>query len=105
MIEEGKWNFISETLTSMQIQSDRMTKASRAILLTPESPLCEPQAITESLLIKALSRLVGDHLDNIEWFVYECDFGRNAQEAGLKNNMKKINSHDQLRWLIELNCD
>ena len=105
MIDDDKWHFVSGVLIDMQKQSDIFSKATKGLLIAPESPLCEPLAKTEDSLITALSFLIDDNFNNISWFVYECEYGRNPKEAGCKNNMKLIDSHDRLRWLIELDCE
>ncbi len=102
MIDDDKWYFVSGILADMEKQSDIFSAAHSGLMIPPESPLIDPQYKTESLLIAALSFLVGDYYNNIEWYVYECDYGRDAKEAGCPGNMKSIDTHDRLRWLIEI---
>jgi hypothetical protein len=104
-IDNDKWFFVSGVLIDMQIQSDRLDAAMNGLMISPESPIRDPQARTEGLLIAALSFLIGDNFDNISWFIYECNYGCDAKEAGCKDDMRLINSHDRLRWLMELDCE
>ena len=105
MIDEKTWIFVSKMLIDMQIQGDKFRKATEGLLIAPESPLIEPHHVTEGNLIKVLERLIEDDFDKINWFVYECDYGRKPLEAGCENDMRLINSIEKIRWLIELNCN
>lgn len=105
MIDEETWLFVSKILIDMQIQSDKLIKATERLLIAPESPLIEPHYVVEGNLIKVIERLIGDDFDNISWFVYECDYGRKPLEAGCKNDMRSIDSIENIRWLIEQDCN
>lgn len=96
------WNFIEKTLEKMMQQSDILDKATKPLLLCPESPLIECQSVTEDLLISALEMLAGDEFNNISWYVYECDYGREPREAGIEGDMRLIDSPEKLRWLITI---
>jgi len=98
------WYFVSGCLQDLQKEHDILKKATTGLILPPESPLICPFFEVSDMLLKSLSMMINDNDKNIDWFVYECDFGRNPQEAGCKNSMKLIDSHDRLRWLIELDC-
>ena len=104
MIDNNVWFFVSGMLADMEIQSDIVSDATEGLLISPESPLIEPQYKTMQNLITALALIADDYDDSLNWFVHECDFGRKPKEAGCENNMKLIDSHDRLRWLIELDC-
>ena len=101
MITDKTWKFVTNALTIMQQQSDRLDVATDKLLIRPESPLIEPVGIIESQLISALSLLVDDDWENISWYVYENDYGRGGMEAGYDGMMKTIDTHEKLRWLIE----
>lgn len=100
-----KWKFVEESLKILQEQIDKVNTAARAAMIVPESPLWEPAHIIGSKMVQVLSLLVDDHFDNISWFVSECDFGRDAKEAGCTGDMRKIDTCKKLRWLVELNCE
>ena len=102
MIDDDKWLFVSRTLDKMQKQSDRLKTATEGLCISPESPLIECQSWTEVSLIDSLSFLIGDPFDTLSWFIYECDYGRNAKEAGVDGDMRLIDSHDKLRWFIQI---
>ena len=102
MIDDDKWHFVSGVLDRMKIQKYRYYNAIEPLLIPIDSPLVEPFFLQQDLLLDSLSFLVEDYGNHINWFVHECRFGRDAKEAGCKGNMKLIDSHDRLRWLIEL---
>jgi hypothetical protein len=103
IIDNEKWHFVSGSLDQMQKQSDRLRKATKGLFIAPESPLLECQSWTEESLIAALSLLIDDNFELISWFVYECDYGRDPKHAGGSGDMRLIDSHDKLRWIIESN--
>ena len=105
MIDENKWGFVSRVLLSMEGRSDKLAKETDGLLVSPESPLLEPQARNEESLVEALSLLIDDDFDSLGWFVYECDYGRKPKEAGKDVDMRLIDSHERLRWLIELTSE
>jgi len=104
MIDDNRWFFASGILNKMKRQSDRFGEATKGLMIAPESPLLEPMFQLEESLIATLSFLLEDDSDNINWFVYECDYGRSPNRAGRENDMRLIDSLDRLRWLIELGC-
>jgi hypothetical protein len=51
---------------------------------------------------KAVARIVGDTAGWLDWFAYECDFGRRPHEAALKGEkLTTIRTIKQLARLIE----
>lgn len=104
MIKDDTWNFISGVLLQMRDQTDKMREATSSMLIAPESPLVAPCDVLQDCLISTLSLLIDDNFDNLSWFIFECDYGRDPKEAGLKGNMKPIRTVDDLRWLIELSA-
>ena len=99
--KEESWAFVFDALDKMQHQNDRLDAATGGLMIAPESPLLDTQWRTVGVLVDALSMLVDDQSDFISWFVYECDYGRDPKEAGFDENIQLINSHEQLRWLID----
>ena len=55
----------------------------------------------EADYVAAVSLLVGDENNWIEWFVYDNDCGRKGLEAGIKDNLSVIDSVEKLVKLIE----
>ena len=102
MIDDDKWFFVSGTLDAMQKNSERFDNATDGLMIEPESPLVSCLSNSEHNLITALSFLIGDNFNTLNWFVYECDHGRKPMEAGVDGDMRMINSHDRLRWFLEL---
>ncbi len=97
------WDFIEKTLKVLMEQSDRLEDSTKGLLLAPESPITECfNTIAESLIL-SLERLAEDKYHAISWFVFECDFGRDAKEAGLKDGETRlIDSFENLRWLFKI---
>jgi len=104
MTTEENWQFINEALTAMMVLSDEIESAQKPLILNPESPLVEPVWRTQALAVDALEKLIGDKDQNINWFVFECDFGRDSKQAGCKDDMRFIETIDDLRWLCDLEC-
>ena len=50
---------------------------------------------------EAVSEIVGDKSDWIGWYIYDNDCGKNGLEAGHEDNMKSIETIDDLLELIE----
>ena len=105
MISEKNWEFTTKTLKELMKQSDRLLKAANAVKLAPESPLVEAYAIVEDQLIKTLAWLIDDQYENLAWYAYECDYGRDPKKAGYAEAIQLIDSFDKLRWLIEVGQD
>lgn len=104
LINEKKWQHVFAALTEMQKQSARHAIAFDGLQVSPESPLVAPMGELIDLNLQTLSLLIGDTYQSLSWYVYECDYGRSPQEAGCPNDMRRINTHERLRWLIELDC-
>ena len=49
-----------------------------------------------------VSDKVGDDFDSLGWYVYENEYGEKAMEAGVKDDMRKIKTIDDLMWLMEV---
>jgi len=101
---DSQWEFVSGEIDKIMRQIDRFSDATDGLKIAPESPIVEPIYFVKDIAVGALSRLAGDVGDNIGWFVFECDFGRNAKKAGCDGDMRLINNYDMLRWLIDLDC-
>ena len=99
---DDDWTHITETLTSMRAHCARHEAALDGLMIAPESPLCEPYGQIEGLLVASLERIAGDDFDTLNWYVYDCDYGRNPKEAGVFEGMLLIDSLPRLRWLLEV---
>lgn len=100
-INENHWAFVESKLLQMQAQRKRLHDSVELLMLHPESPVYESQHILEQALIDSLEQLIGDANQTIDWFVHETNFGEKAMEAGFQDDMRTINTFEQLRWLIE----
>ena len=102
---DDKWLFVSRCIDDLAKQSDRFDAARDQMMIAPESPLVDPFWQTSEALIQSLSMLVNDNFETLSWFVFECDFGRDPKEAGKEGTTKLIDSHEKLRWIIELDSE
>ncbi len=99
---DDTWLFISKCLSELEKQNDIFEQATNGLMITPESPLIEPFFINLDTTLRSLSFISGDCFDSLSWFVYECNYGRDAKEAGKKDKIRLIDTHKKLRWLIEI---
>ena len=104
MTTDEKWQYIEKTLVKLMLSHDLHYGAVKAAMIEYESPLVEPMWKVQSLLVDALELLIGDEWGNVNWYVTECDFGREPKEAGIEGDMRVIQTVSELRWLIELQC-
>lgn len=72
-----------------------------ALGLHAESPIHQAVWTLQDAYTKAVSKLVGDQGNWLDWFAHENDFGRRAMEAGPTNNMRPISDIDDLIWVME----
>ena len=79
MALDEKWVFVEAALIKLREFSDEFDAAREPLLLAPESPLVEPMWRTQSVLIDTLEKLVGDEYGNVNWYAFECNFGRDAK--------------------------
>ena len=82
----------------VQAQLDALRPA-----LNPD-PGCELYSAIFVLLdvaISATAAAIGDNSEWLEWMVHENDCGRKAYEAGHINDMRKIQSAEDILYLIE----
>ena len=56
----------------------------------------------ESITLRHLCEKMGVTTDAVEWFIFECDYGRNPKEAGVVGDVRKIATVDDLVWLLDL---
>lgn len=100
-IKEETWKFIEETLEKLKENEEYFIQIIDVIDVNPESNLVESFYKNVDLIIDSLSKLINDKENWLEFFVFHCDFGRNKMEAGFKDEIKKIDSFEKLRWIIE----
>ena len=99
---DDDWTHITETLEALRAHADRHDAAVDGLMIAPESPLREPYGQIEGLLLASLERIAGDDFDTLNWYVYDCDHGRNPKEAGQLDDLRLIDSLPRLHWLLEV---
>jgi len=99
---DEEWILVSRSLRNMQEQKGTHDAASGLLMIPADAPLVEPFWNVCDTLLTALSQIAGDDSEWLELFVWDCDFGRKPQEAGIEGDMQLIDSYEQLRWLLEL---
>ncbi len=97
-----KWEYIAGVLIDMRERSEAMRKLMSSLQVDSESPLYEPFCQSEDDLVTTLAMMVDDSFDAINWYIYECDYGRKPKKAGVKGNKRVIKNIDDLRWLVDL---
>jgi hypothetical protein len=102
MTIDDKWNYVAGTLITMRNETDKLEAAIDAVKIDHESLLVTPCDVLQDCLIDALGLLIDNCFDSLEWFIYECDYGRKPKEAGVEGNMRSIKTMEDLRWLMEL---
>ncbi len=102
---DDKWFFISGCLSDLEKQNDIFEGAINGLKIAPESPLIEPFFRNVDTILRSLSFISGDCFESLSWFVYECNYGRDAKEAGKKDKIRLIDTHKKLRWLIEISSE
>jgi hypothetical protein len=100
-VSDADWAFVTKTLDLMKETTQSFTELTRNIQLAPESPLITPIHTLETALMESLGVILKDGVETIEWYIYECSYGDNPMKAGVDKNMRLIDSHDALRWLID----
>lgn len=99
---DEKWQYVEKQLKMLQENKVIFDKALEFIDI--ESQLMQAIFKTEQSFVEALERIVGDHWQWLNWYVYENDYGKNAYEAGHGDNMREIKTLADVRWLLE-GCD
>lgn len=92
-----KW---SETITKADATTERMLEP---LMISPESPLYQMIWMLQSEYTAAVSALVGDESEWLDWFAAENGMGKCGYEADPGNGFKerKIESIEDLVQLIE----
>lgn len=53
---------------------------------------------------EALSVILGDEEEWLEWYAFENKFGKKEYRAGCNDKMRKIKNFEDLLWVIETKC-
>ena len=101
MITAEKWKLVTESLDSMMECADTGRSVADIMMLAPESPIFARNDVVCDKLLAALELLIGDKDETLTWYAYECDYGRNPLLAGLDGDMRPIDTHERLRWLLD----
>ena len=70
--------------------------------------LCGDDPITNTVwqlqtdLTRAYAALLGDAIEQLEWYAADNDMGREGREAGIPGDMRPIRTVEELLWLIEV---
>ena len=109
-ITDEKWQTIVFILDKLHETFNEIYKLCDELNISPESKFFSIHNNTIENVINLIVYYIDENeveyiKSTIDWFIYECDFGRNPNEAGCKDNLKLIDSYDKLRWLLELNCN
>lgn len=102
-IDDRKWQFICKQLDELKKQSFAHDAAIDAVKLECHSPLVESFWSIQDALIASLSEIAGDASADINYFIFECDWGDKDMRVTTKSGESRlIKCYDDLRWLIEM---
>jgi hypothetical protein len=85
-------------MLSMDIQTDTLISW---MMVSPESPLITAVSRMMESYTMTTALLVGDDSEWLTWYWLECDLGRKPKQAGNGDNMRMIESINDLAELID----
>lgn len=91
----NEWQRKCQTL---EIQQAALVKA---LHVDPGAPLLEAGYDVVNAYTRAMSALIGDTAEWLEWFAMENSYGRKGHEAGFEGRMRPIRTLSNLLDLIE----
>ena len=98
-----------QKLAHIQAWHDAMTKADAslqpvidALKLCGEDPITNTVWQLQTDLTRAYAALLGDAIEELEWYAADNDMGRKGVNAGITGDMRPIRTADDLLWLIEV---
>jgi hypothetical protein len=74
---------------------------SEVLGLSVESPIHQAVWDLQTAYTKAVSKLVGDKWEWLDWYANENKFGEKGLGAGMSGNNRPIKSLEDLLWVIE----
>jgi hypothetical protein len=89
---------IESLVESHKAGENARLQAAKAIGCRPENPLFDAMSQMETIAIKAVSKLIGDDGEWLDWFIWENDCGSRGMKcsAGYGPNLMEIHSVDDL---------
>jgi hypothetical protein len=90
-----EWSVKTETADTL------IEPVTECLGLSVESPIHQAVWTLQDAYTKAVSKLVGDDGEWLDWFAHENDFGRKKMEAGPTGNMRPIKDLEDLLWAME----
>lgn len=89
-------------IDAMQAADEHFDSLTDIMGLEPEGPTCTAVYALQGALTAATADLVGDSVQNLEWFWTENGMGSKAQPAGPVGAFRPIRTSEDLAWLISV---
>jgi len=101
-IDDRTWEFVAKTLDLLKTMNAELDVVMKAVGLEYESPLIKSPNDFGMSMIAAMSELIGDRYNMLEWYALDCDYGDRPKKAGWTDeNVRLISTTDDLRKLLE----
>ena len=91
---------LKDRIEDIQKISDEFEAVTGPMELTPESPILDSFYSVMEMSIELLSEAVGDKDGWIEYFVYDCEFGKNPLEVTIGEEKISLDSVDKLIYIL-----
>ena len=102
MSKEEKLQILAEWQKRYEALDAQLNLLTKSIGCIAGSPLHEAVFTMFEEYTKLIAQLVGDGLESLNWYCYECDMGKSPREAGIKGDMREIKTLNDLLWFIEV---
>lgn len=101
MTRQEKLALLDEWKRKCQALDVQHTTLIKTLHVEVGSPLLEAGYDVVNAYTRAMSALIGDTAEWLEWFAMENHYGRNGHEAGFEGRMRPIRTLGNLLDLIE----
>jgi hypothetical protein len=97
-----KLNLLAEWQAHTETANRLIDPITEVLGLSVESPIHTAVWGLQTAYTKAVSKLVGDGGEWLDWYASENDFGRKHMEAGPKDATRHISTLADLVWVMEV---
>lgn len=88
-------HFIEKSLDTLDLEYSKFEKIELSIMIAPESPLSSGFRKSIEIILKSLSLLMEIDADELYWWVFDNDFGRNRLSCDSGGEMKPITNFSE----------
>lgn len=97
---KSDFEIFKKYLETLKEQSDKYNEMAKYIGLTPESDISNPIYTLIDSYVDVLKHLYEDNLEWIDYFIWECDWGKRPGEVSINGEELILDSYDKLFCLI-----